>query len=112
MDTNRAQHMPENSLLMQMHCQSTRFGCSDLSFRLFCADVLFICGISLLAQAEGGLGVTNQLAGAALGAQHSLRAEAQPLAPREAVCQWTFYIAPAGAYLVAGSAWAGQVCLL
>lgn len=67
MDTNRAQHMPENSLLMQMGCQSTRFGCSDLSFRLFCADVPLICGISLSAWAED---VTYQVAGAALGAQH------------------------------------------
>lgn len=72
MDTNRAQHMPEDSLLMQMGCQSTRFGCSDLSVRLFCADVPFTYGISLSAGAEGGLGVTYQLAGAALGAQHSL----------------------------------------
>lgn len=112
MDTNRAQHMPENSLLMQKGCQSKGFGCSDLSFRLFCADVPFICGISLSARAEGGLGVTYQLAGAALGAQHSLRAGAQPLSPREAVRQWTLSTAPAGAYLVAGSAWAGQVCLL
>lgn len=69
MDTNRAQHMPENSLLMQMGCQSTRFSCSDLSFRLFGADVPFICGISLSAWVER---VTYQAAGAAQGAQHRL----------------------------------------
>lgn len=67
MDTDRAQHMPENSFDAN-GLPEHRLRCSDLSFRLFCADVLLICGISLSAWAEG---VTYQIAGAALGAQHS-----------------------------------------
>lgn len=76
MDTNRAQHMPENSLLMQM-------GCSDLSFRLSPAAVPLICGISLSAWAEGVAQSQSQVAGAALGAQHSCEQRFSPCHHKE-----------------------------
>lgn len=47
MDTKRAQHMPENSLLMQMGCQSTHWAAvtclSGFSVLMSCLSVVFPC---------------------------------------------------------------------
>lgn len=77
---------------MQMGCWSTRLARGDLSFWLFSADSLSVCGISSSIRMEGALAASLPPPQLQLsGAQRSLRAGPWVVVTTRS-CEWTLSV--------------------